>query len=131
MYEGNIKHSLSSLLPLFPHLWGTFSVVTTGMWHQLVVGELFACIIQERLQVISEKVLPESQCGSRKGGRGCCDMIFVARQGPTEGLRLCSREAPWQVLEKCGVLSQDVEDYEILSHEGMEAEVRVGATLSE
>ena len=44
---------------------------------------LVARIIQERLQVISEKVLPESQCGFRKG-RGCCDMIFVA----------------WQLLEK-------------------------------
>ena len=48
-----------------------------------VVGKLFARVIQEHLQVIAEKVLPESQCGFRKG-RGCCDMIFVA----------------WQLLEK-------------------------------
>ena len=44
-----------------------------------VVGKVFARILQERLQVVSEKVLPESQCGFRKG-RGCTDMIFAARQ---------------------------------------------------
>ena len=41
------------------------------------VGKIFARIIQERLQVIAEHTLPESQCGFRKG-RGCVDMIFVA-----------------------------------------------------
>ena len=44
-----------------------------------VAGKLFARIIQERLQVIAEDILPESQCGFR-GGRGCTDMIFAARQ---------------------------------------------------
>ena len=44
-----------------------------------VVGKLFARVVQERLQVIAKRVLPDSQCGFRKG-RGCCDMIFVARQ---------------------------------------------------
>ena len=44
-----------------------------------VVGKVFARILQERLQEITEKVLPDSQCGFRKG-RGCVDMIFVARQ---------------------------------------------------
>ncbi len=44
-----------------------------------VVGKVLARIIQEQLQVIAERILPESQCGFRKG-RGCCDMIFVARQ---------------------------------------------------
>ena len=44
-----------------------------------VAGKLFARIIKERLQVIAEHVLPESQCGFRKG-RGCCDTVFVARQ---------------------------------------------------
>ncbi len=44
-----------------------------------VAGKLFARIIKERLDVIAEHVLPESQCGFRKG-RGCCDMVFVARQ---------------------------------------------------
>ena len=44
-----------------------------------VAGKVLARIIQERLQIISERVLPESQCGFRKG-RGCIDMVFVARQ---------------------------------------------------
>ena len=44
-----------------------------------VVGKLFARILQNRLQTISEKMLPESQSGFRKGSR-CADMIFVARQ---------------------------------------------------
>ena len=44
-----------------------------------VVGKVFARIMQERLQTIAERVLPESQCGFRSG-RGCIDMIFTARQ---------------------------------------------------
>ena len=40
-----------------------------------VVGKLFGCILQDRLQLIAEKVLPESQCGFRKG-RDCVDMIL-------------------------------------------------------
>ena len=44
-----------------------------------VVGKVLASIIQERLQSIAERVLPESQCRFRKG-RGCVDMIFSARQ---------------------------------------------------
>ena len=37
-----------------------------------VVGKVLA-------RIIAERVLPESQCGLRKG-RGCVDMIFSARQ---------------------------------------------------
>ena len=44
-----------------------------------VVGKVLGRIVQGRLQVIAEKILPESQSGFRKG-RGCADMIFVARQ---------------------------------------------------
>ena len=44
-----------------------------------VMGKLFGQILQDRLQLIAEKVLPESQCGFRKG-RGCVDMIFTVRQ---------------------------------------------------
>ena len=44
-----------------------------------VAGKVFAWILQDRLQGIAEKVLPESQCGFRKG-RGCTDMVFAARQ---------------------------------------------------
>ena len=44
-----------------------------------VVGKVLGRIVQGRLQVIAGKILPESQSGFRKG-RGCADMIFVARQ---------------------------------------------------
>ena len=44
-----------------------------------VVGKVFARVVQERLQIIAEKSLPESQCVFRKG-RECTDMIFTARQ---------------------------------------------------
>ena len=44
-----------------------------------VVRKLFRCILQDKPQLIVERVLPESQCGFCKG-RGCVDMIFTARQ---------------------------------------------------
>ena len=44
-----------------------------------VAGKVFARIVQDRLQVIAESILPDSQCGFRKS-RGCVDMIFAARQ---------------------------------------------------
>ena len=44
-----------------------------------VVGKVAARILQGRLQELAEEVLPESQCGFRKG-RGCSDMIFTVRQ---------------------------------------------------
>ena len=84
-----------------------------------VVGKVFARVIQERLQVIAESLLPESQCGFRKG-RGCCDMIFVARQllekarehkddlstlfvDLRKAYDSVPREALWRVLERCDV----------------------------
>ena len=44
-----------------------------------VVGKLFAKIVQSRLQMVVEDLVPDSQCGFRKG-KGCIDMIFCARQ---------------------------------------------------
>ena len=43
-----------------------------------VVGKLFGRISQDRLQLIAEKILSESQSGFRKG-RGCINMIFTVR----------------------------------------------------
>ena len=44
-----------------------------------VVGKVFARIVQGRLRETAEGLLTDSQCGFRSG-RGCADMIFVARQ---------------------------------------------------
>ena len=44
-----------------------------------VVGIAVATILQERLQILAEQELPESQCGFCKG-KSCTDMIFVVRQ---------------------------------------------------
>ena len=84
-----------------------------------VIGKLFGHILQDRLQLIVEKVLPESQCGFRKG-RGCVDMIFTARQlfeksrehddclfallvDLRKAYDSVCREGLWQVLQKYSV----------------------------
>lgn len=43
------------------------------------VGKIFARILLNRLQTVSEKIFPESQCGFRTS-RSTIDMIFCARQ---------------------------------------------------
>ena len=84
-----------------------------------VVGKLLARILQDRLKTIVDNVLPDSQCGFRTG-RGCIDMIFVARQLLEKTIEHNSelyvlfvnlrkaydsipRDALWHVLEKVGV----------------------------
>ena len=106
-----------------------------------VAGKLFARIIQERLQMIAEDILPESQCGFR-GGRGCTDMIFAARQlvekcrehddvlfmlfvDLRKAYDSVPRSALWKVLEKCGVPPVMLSIIQSI-HDGMQAEVRVG-----
>ena len=44
-----------------------------------MVGKVLGRIIQDRLKLVVKDVLPDTQCGFR-AGRGCTDMIFVARQ---------------------------------------------------
>ena len=44
-----------------------------------LVGKVVARVVQNRLQSLAERELPESQCGFRQG-RGCTDMIFMVRQ---------------------------------------------------
>ena len=44
-----------------------------------VIGKFFGHILQDRLRLIVEKVIPESQCGFRTA-RGHVDMTFTARQ---------------------------------------------------
>ena len=105
-----------------------------------VVGKVFARILQERLLVITERALPESQCGFRRG-RGCVDMIFVARQLVEKSrehetplfvlfvvLKKAYDSVPrcalWQVLQKCGVPPIMLSVIKSL-HEDMKAAVRV------
>ena len=44
-----------------------------------IAGKIFARILLNRLQVVAEEILPESQCDFRLA-RGTIDMIFCARQ---------------------------------------------------
>ena len=111
-----------------------------------VAGKVFAKTLQSRLQQLAEeRVLPESQCGFRKG-RGCADMSFAARMvvekvrehndkafllfvDLTKAYDSVARSALWKVLEKLGVPSEMVKMVRSL-HEGMKAEVRVGEKKS-
>ena len=43
------------------------------------VGKLLGRIVQDFLQKLAKKVLPESQCGFKKG-YSCIDIIFMVRQ---------------------------------------------------
>ena len=107
-----------------------------------VVGKLFGRILQDGLQLIAERVLPESQCGFCKG-RGCVDMIFTARQlfeksrehdDPLFALfvdfrkayDVVSREALWKVLYDYGVPPVMLSLIRSC-HDGMTAVVRVGS----
>ncbi len=111
-----------------------------------VAGKVFARIIQERLQVIAEEILPDSQCGFRKG-RGCTDMIFVARQlvekcrehddtlfvlfvDLRKAYDSVPRSALWCVLEKCGVPPTMLSIIKSF-HDQMQAEIRVGDSTTD
>ena len=43
------------------------------------MGKLFARVINNRLQLVVEEVVSDTQCGFRTG-RGCVDMIFCVCQ---------------------------------------------------
>ena len=102
-----------------------------------VVGKVAARILQGRLQELAEEVLPESQCGFRKG-RGCSDMIFTVRQQANEhkakiflvfiDLRKAydsvPREALWVALGKLGVPDSLIEWIRSF-HQGMKAAIRL------
>ena len=111
-----------------------------------VVGKMFACVIQERLQQLAEEILPDSQCGLRKR-RECTDMIFAAEQLVEKccehddclftlfiDLRKIYNSVPrpalWSVLEKCDV-SPTMMSVIKSFHDDMQAEVRVGDTTTE
>ena len=111
-----------------------------------VVGKLVARILQGKLQSVVERELPKSQCGFRRG-RGCMDMVFVARQLAEKAVEhhtkhffvfvdlgkaydSVPREAMWMVLKKLGVPDVLVEI--VMSfHSNMQVRVRVDGELLE
>lgn len=111
-----------------------------------VVGKVFARVILEQLQVIAELYCRNHSVVFWKG-QGCCDIIFVARQLLEKArehqdssftlfvdLRKAYDSVPrktlWQVMERCGVLPRVLKIVKLF-HEGMQAEVRVGAAISD
>ena len=105
-----------------------------------VVGKLCAKIILGRLQLLAEDVLPEEQCGFRRG-RSCSDMAFVFRQfiekchehrtraflvyiDLRKAYDSIPRAALWSVLSRVGVPEHLVRLIESF-HSGMSAKVLV------
>ena len=103
-----------------------------------VVGKIFARII-----TIAETILPESQCGFRKG-RGCVDMIFAARKlvekthehddvmfilfvDLKKVYDSISRNALWEKIGVPSTMLQIIKSF----HDGMLVEVRVGASSTD
>ena len=83
-----------------------------------IVGKLFARVVLKRLQVLANRVYPESQCGFR-AGRSTIDMVFSVRQlqekcreqgrplymafiDLTKAFDLVSRDGLFKILEKIG-----------------------------
>ena len=111
-----------------------------------VVGKLVGRVIQNRLQQFAERVLPESQCGFRRG-RSCTDMLFVVRQLAEKAIEHNSeqylvfvdlrkaydsvpRTALWIALQKLGVPS-DLITLIGSFHQDMKARLRIDGNLLE
>ena len=111
-----------------------------------VFGKLLARILKQRLEVVAERELTESQCGFRKG-RGCVDMIFCARQLIEKTLEheetvyivfvdlkkaydSVPREAMWKALEKYGYPSRMISLIRSF-HDKMSAELKINGEILE
>ena len=117
---------------------------SSGILPEMLRGS--CCDDDFRLQELAEEVLPESQCGFRKG-RGCSDMIFTVRQLIEKAnehkakiflvfiyLRKAydsvPREALWVALGKLGVPDSVIEWIRSF-HQGMKAAIRLDNTMLE
>ncbi len=106
-----------------------------------VAGKAFARLLNHRLRHLAERVLPESQCGFRRG-RSCSDMVFTTAQLAERAkeysipihivfidLRKAYDSVPrkrmWEVLHQLGVPDRLIDLIKSL-HEGMQVRVRVG-----
>ena len=112
-----------------------------------VVEKLLGGVVQDRLKLITEVVLPDSQCGFR-AGRGCTAiMIFVARQLVERAIEhqsdLCvlyvdlkkaydsmPQSASWKALVSLGVPPTIISIIQPF-HEGMSVKVIVGQEFTE
>ena len=111
-----------------------------------IVGKIFARILLNRLQAISEEILPESQCGFRPS-RGTTDMIFCARQlqeksreqqkslflvfyDLEKAFDTVPRSAMWKVLKRFGCPDHFVNLIQAL-HDGMVGQVSHQGNISE
>ncbi len=98
---------------------------------------------QERLQVLAEEELPESQCCFRKG-RSCTDMIFTVRQLMEKSWEhraklfvtfldaydSVPRSALWVALRKLGVPDQTIQLVKSF-HQDMQAKICLEGKLLE
>ena len=104
------------------------------------MGKLFARVLNDRLQLVVEEVVSDTQCGFRTG-RGCVDMIFCVRQLVEKAIEhntkifllfvdLCKaydsvpRQALWCALRKYGILENLIELVHSF-HESMSTTVTV------
>ena len=111
-----------------------------------VMGKLFARVLNNRLQLVVEEMISDSQCGFR-AGRGCVDMIFCVRQLVEKAIEhntklfllfvdlrkaydSVPRAALRRALQKYGVPDIMIELIRSL-HDGMSATVTVGGGRSE
>ena len=111
-----------------------------------IVGKLVGRVIQNRLQRLAECVLPESQCGFRRG-RGCTNMIFVVRQLAEKAMEHNSRQylvfvdldkaydsvprtVLWNALQKLGV-PDDLITLIKSFHQDMKARLRIDGEMLE
>ena len=111
-----------------------------------VMGKLFVRVLNNRLQLVVEETVSDSQCWFR-AGRGCVDMIFCVCQlvekaiehntklfllfvDLRKGYDSVPRAALWRALQKYGVPDIMIELIRSL-HDGMSATVTVGGGRSE
>ena len=111
-----------------------------------VMGKLFARVLNNRLQLVVEETVSDSQCGFR-AGRGCVDMIFCVRQLVEKAIEhntkvfllfvdlrkaydSVPRAALWCTLQRYGVPDVIIELVRSL-HDGMSATVTAGGGRSE
>ena len=111
-----------------------------------IAGKIFARVILNRLVSVSEKILPEAQCGFRPG-RSTIDMIFAMRQlqekcieqnmplysvfiDLTKAFDTVNREALWVVLERSGCPAKFVTMIRLF-HDGMTGQVLSSGNMTE